>query len=121
MTELIVFTSNLRKPIAWEKSLIPINTISFIILKSGFGKDSSMQMIRKALYPAYEKINQYRENQAKIIAVEQAELDGKRATEWRKYYSKPRDLFSGIGTLPGLMKHLASLEAGFSCSAYRSY
>ena len=112
MTELLVFTSNLRKPILWDKSNVPVNTISFIIAGSGIGKDSSMQMIRKALEPAYEKIEKYRLDHAKVQAVEDAEMDGKRATEWRKYYSKPRDLFSGIGTLEGQMKHLASLEAG---------
>lgn len=112
MTELIVFASNLRKPILWEKSTIPINTISFIIAGSGIGKDSSMQMIRKALNPAYKKINKYREDYAKVKAVEAAEADGKKPSDWRKYYSKPRDLFSGIGTLPGQMKHLASLEDG---------
>lgn len=112
MTELTVFASNLRKPILWDKSTIPVNTISFIIAGSGVGKDSSMQMIRKALAPAYVKINQYREDHAKAKAVEDAELDGKKAKEWRKYYSKPRDLFSGIGTLAGQMKHLAALEAG---------
>ena len=112
MSELMVFASNLRKPILWEKATIPVNTISFIIAGSGVGKDSSMQMIRKALEPAYVKVNSYREAHAKAKAVEDAELDGKKPTEWRKYYSKPRDLFSGIGTLPGQMKHLAALEAG---------
>ena len=111
-TELMVFASNLRKPILWEKSSIPVNAISFIIAGSGVGKDSSMQMIRRALAPAYVKVNKYRDDHAKAKAVEDAELDGKRATDWRKYYSKPRDLFSGIGTLPGQMKHLAALEAG---------
>ena len=112
MTELMVFASNLRKPIKWEKGDIPVNTISFIIAGSGIGKDSSMQMIRRALAPAYVKINQYREDHAKAKAVEDAELDGKKPKDWRKYYSKPRDLFSGIGTLPGQMKHLAALENG---------
>ena len=111
-TELLVFASNLRKPIMWKRSTIPVNAISFIIAGSGIGKDSSMQMIRKALEPAYVKINQYREHHAKAMAVVAAEEDGKQVTQWRKYYSKPRDLFSGIGTLPGQMKHLASLEAG---------
>jgi hypothetical protein len=112
MTELMVYASNLRKPIMWEKSKIPVNTISFVIAGSGIGKDSSMQMIRKALAPGYAKINKHREDYAKVLAVEDAENDGKRAKDWRKYYSKPRDLFSGIGTLPGQMKHLARLEAG---------
>ena len=111
-TELMVFASNLRKPIMWERSLIPVNTISFIIAGSGVGKDSSMKMIRKSMEPAYEKINKYREDHAKAKAVEDAEADGKKAQDWRKYYSRPRDLFSGIGTLPGQMKHLASLENG---------
>ena len=111
-TELIVFASNLRKPIMWEKSKIPVNTISFIIAGSGVGKDSSMKMIRKALEPAYYKIDNYRVDHAKAKAVNDAVDDGKKEKDWRKYYSKPRDLFSGIGTLPGQMKHLAALEAG---------
>ena len=111
-TELIVFASHLRKPILWEKAKIPVNTISFIIAGSGVGKDSSMNMIRRAMVPAYEKINKYREVHAKAKAVEDAEADGKKATDWRKYYSKPRDLNAGIGTLPGQMKHLAKLEEG---------
>lgn len=111
-TELMVFASNLRKPILWEKSKIPVNTISFIIAGSGVGKDSSMKMIRKALEPAYLKIDAYREDHAKAKAVDDAVMDGKKEKDWRKYYSKPRDLFSGIGTLPGQMKHLATLESG---------
>lgn len=111
-TELIVFASNLRKPIMWDKTKIPVNTISFIIAGSGVGKDSSMKMIRKALEPAYYTIDQYRLDHAKAKAIEDAVNDGKKEQEWRRYFSKPRDLFSGIGTLPGQMKHLASLEAG---------
>ena len=84
-TELMVFASNLRKPILWEKSKIPVNTISFIIAGSGVGKDSSMIMIRKALEPAYVKIDLYREAHAKAKAVEDAVLDGKKEKEWRKY------------------------------------
>jgi len=112
MTELTVFASNLRKPILWEGAKIPVNTISFVIAGSGVGKDSSMQMIRRALKPAYVKIDAYREQHAKAKAIEDAEADGKKPADWRKYYSRPRDLFSGIGTLPGQMKHLATLEAG---------
>ena len=111
-TELTVFASNLRKPIMWEGTTIPVNIISFVLAGSGIGKDSSMKSIRNALSPAYSKINQYREIHAKAQAVEDAETDGKRPTEWRKYYSKPRDLFCGIGTLEGQMKHLAKLEQG---------
>jgi len=111
-SELTVFASNLRKPIMWDGTLIPVNIISFVIADSGIGKDSSMKSIRNALAPAYEKINKYREIHAKAQAVEDAETDGKKPTDWRKYYSKPRDLFSGIGTIEGQMKHLANLEAG---------
>ena len=111
-SELTVFASNLRKPINWDGSNIPVNIISFVIAGSGIGKDSSMQMIRTALRPAYEKINKYREIHARAQAVEDAETEGKKPSDWRKFYSKPRDLFSGIGTLEGQMKHLAKLESG---------
>lgn len=117
-TELIVFTSHLRKNILWHGSSIPVNTISFLIGGSGEGKGLSIKSVSNVLKGGYAVINKQREDNAKAIAVEDAEADGKKATEWRKYYSKPRDLKSAISTLPGTMKHLAALERNKLGSGY---
>ena len=111
-TELMLYASHLRKPIMWEKHTIPVNTISFLIGDSGAGKGRSVKSVRNLLKPGYELIDKAREQDAKSKAVEDAEADGKKATDWRKYYSKPRSLIPNVSTLPGMMKHLAALEHG---------
>ena len=111
-SELTVFAGHLRKPIMWHGSRIPINIIAFLVGGSGAGKGKSVKSIGTILQPGLLKIDESREATAKLIATEDAEADGKKATEWRKYYSKPRDLKSAVSTLPGTMKHLAALEKG---------
>jgi len=111
-TELIVYAGHLRKSIDWHGTSIPVNIISFLIGKSGSGKGMSIKNINNVLIDGYKKIDEHRETQARVVAIENAEADGKKAKEWRKYYSKPRSLKAGISTLQGMMKHLATLEAG---------
>lgn len=111
-TELMLYASHLRKPIMWEGHTIPVNTISFLIGDSGAGKGRSVKSVRNLLKEGYELIDKAREQDAKAKAVEDAEADGKKATDWRKYYSKPRSLIPNVSTLPGMMKHLAALEHG---------
>lgn len=111
-SELTVFAGHLRKPIMWHGSSIPVNIIAFLVGGSGSGKGKSVKSIGNILEPGIAKINESREATAKLLATEDAETDGKKPTEWRKYYSKPRDLKSAVSTLPGTMKHLASLEKG---------
>ena len=111
-TELTVYAGHLRKPIMWQGSTIPVNMISFLVGGSGSGKGLSVKSISRILKEGNKKIDQEREKHAKLLAIENAEADGKKATDWRKYYSKPRSLKSTVSTLPGTMKHLASLEKG---------
>ena len=111
-TELVVFAGHLRKPIMWHGSKIPVNMISFLVGGSGEGKGLSIKSIAKVLEKGNAKIDKSREDYAKVLAVEAAEADGKKGTQWRKYYSKPRSLKSAVSTLPGTMKHLAALEKG---------
>lgn len=117
-TELVVFAGHLRKPIMWHGSEIPVNTISFLVGGSGSGKGLSIKSISSILKGGYDLIDLAREENAKRLAVEDAEADGKKGSEWRKYYSKPRDLKSAVSTLPGTMKHLAALEKGTLGSGY---
>jgi len=117
-TELTVFAGHLRKPINWHGAKIPINIIAFLVGGSGAGKGLSIKSISSILDGGNKQINTNREAHAKLLAVEDAETDGKKATDWRKYYSKPRDLKSAISTLPGTMKHLAALERGKQGAGY---
>lgn len=111
-SELTVFASHLRKPILWHDATIPVNIIAFLVGGSGSGKGKSIKAISNILDGGLDVINKNREAHAKLVATEDAEADGKKPTDWRKYYSKPRDLKSAISTLPGTMKHLAALERG---------
>jgi len=111
-TELIVYAGHLRKPIMWQNSKIPVNTISFLVGGSGIGKGLSIKSIANVLKPGNAEIDKHRVAHAKAKAVEDAEADGKGAKDWRKYYSAPRSLKSAVSTLPGTMKHLAKLEEG---------
>ena len=117
-TELTVYAGHLRKPINWHGSKIPVNMIAFLVGGSGAGKGLSIKSISNILDKGNAKINTNREIHAKQLAVEDAETDGKKATDWRKYYSKPRDLKSAVSTLPGTMKHLAALERGKQGAGY---
>ena len=118
-TELTVFVSQLRKPIQlMDGTLVPINTISIILAGSGFAKDSSMNMVRKALKPAYTQIEEYRIKFATQQAKRKAVREGKEEKHWMQFYSPPRDIFAGIGTVEGQLNHMAKLEEGELGSAY---
>lgn len=113
LSELITLTSHLRKNIILhDGTIVPCNAITFALAKSGISKDSSMNMVRKALKPGYEIINQYRKDLARQKAEKAAVLDGKQKDDWMNYYEKPRDLQAGLGTVEGIIQHFADLEYG---------
>ena len=113
LSELITFTSHLRKNIILHDGTeVPCNAIVFALSGSGTAKDSSMNMVRKALSPGYKIIDKIRKEGAKERAEKQALLDGKPKAAWLDYYEKPKDLAAGLGTVEGLVKHFHSLEAG---------
>jgi len=117
-TELTVFAGHLRKPIMWHGAKIPVNMISFLVGGSGTGKGLSIKSISSILAGGNTLIDQQRVAHAKLTAAEDAVEDGKKEKDWRKYYSKPRSLKSTVSTLPGTMKHLATLEKGQLGSGY---
>jgi len=113
VTELVIFTSHLRKPIQLlDGTIVPINIMSFVLAASGRSKDSSVAMLRRTLAPAYEVIDKYREDNAKTKAMHDARLNGDEPEEWQKYYQKPRELMPGLGSIEGQMNHWALLEQG---------
>lgn len=113
LSELITVTSHLRKNIILhDGTIVPCNAITFALAKSGVSKDSSMNMVRKALKPGYTIINQYRKDLAKHNAEQSAILDGKQKEDWMSYYTSPRDLQAGLGTVEGIINHFSELEQG---------
>jgi len=123
-TELTVFISQLRKPLFKSDdkngTVIPVNIISILLARSGEAKDSSMNAIRKSLEPAYEVIEQYRNEHAEETAKQKAMMSGKEPDDWPQFYDKPRDLFSSVGTVEGQMHHLAALESGKYAAGFLS-
>jgi len=112
-SEFITFASQLRKAIQLDpKTLVTVNTITMLLSQSGSGKDAAMKMIRNPLIPAYDKIAEYRKELAREQAEAKAIANGKEAEDWYQFYSAPRELFAGISTLEGTIKHLASIESG---------
>ena len=113
LSELITLTSHLRKPIKLhDGTIVPCNAITFSLARSGVSKDSSMNMVRKALASGYAQIDNYRKDLARHNAEQAAILDGKQKEEWMSYYVKPRDLQAGLGTVEGIIQHFADLEQG---------
>ena len=113
LSELITFTSHLRKNIVLhDGTLVPCNAVTFALSGSGTAKDSSMNMVRRALKPGYDIIDQVRKDEARAKAEKMAMLDGKQKEEWLAYYEKPKDLQAGLGTVEGLLKHFHELETG---------
>jgi len=110
-SELVLFTSHLRKPILnSEGTTIPVNIFSFILAKSGASKDSSLHQIRAALSDAYELLETKRKEAARKKAEYKATVNDGEANKWRDYYVEPNALFVGIGTVEGQMAHWDNLQ-----------
>lgn len=110
LSELITFSSHLRKPIKLhDGTIVPTNAIVFALSASGTSKDKSLNAIRKSLSFAYEHIESERNEHAKQKAENIARLEGDVPENWAKYYKSPKPLQSGLGTVEGLMHHFAEI------------
>lgn len=110
LSELITFSSHLRKPIQLhDGTLVPTNAIVFALSASGTSKDKSLNAVRKSLTSAYEYIESERKEYARVRAVSAAKLDGDDGSNWIRYYKAPKPLQSGLGTVEGLMHHFAEI------------
>jgi hypothetical protein len=118
VAELILFTSQFRRNILhWNNSLIPINAITFGLSKSGDGKDSGLNAIRKCFQTSYDKINAKRKelahSQARAIAAREGLENPNDWNTYKEFYKEPQDLFLAPGTVEGFINHLNQLdEAG---------
>lgn len=110
LSELITFSSHLRKPIKlYDGTLVPTNAIVFALSASGTSKDKSLNTLRKSLSRGYDQLEEFRIGYARDKAEKMALLDGAGTEDWQKYYEQPKPLQAGLGTLEGLMYHFAEI------------
>jgi hypothetical protein len=110
LSELITFSSHLRKPIVlFDGTRVPTNAIVFALSGSGDGKDKAVNALRKSLAIGYDQMEEQRREFARERAEKAALLNGEDATHWQKYYQAPKPLQAGLGTVEGLMHHFADI------------
>lgn len=110
LSELISFTSHLRKPIQLhDGTIVPTNAIVFALAGSGVSKDKSLNAVRKSLSYGYSQIEDMRKEHAREKAENLARLEGDDPENWAKYYKAPKPLQAGLGTVEGLMHHFAEI------------
>lgn len=115
ISEIVLFTSQFRVNIRhWNDSLIPINSLFFLIAKSGTSKDSSVKYARKCFSKGYELIQEYRRERAVEAAISLAKENGSESpnsfSEYKSYISLPPPLFAAISTPEGFIAHLNNLS-----------
>ncbi len=123
VSQLMVFASQFRRNIQlWDDTLVPINTLSFVITGSGGGKDSSVKAARKCFSKGYTHIEEVRNAIAKDQAIADASAAGEDPADQVDIYSAylppvpPIDIMPTTG--PGLIQHIndigdLELSAGF--------
>jgi hypothetical protein len=101
------FKRNIELP---EGTLVPVNSIAFIIKGSGYGGDSSVKAAKKCFKPGFEMIEDERKRQVVKQAIKLAAEAGEEpATEYAIYrpYMKPIPPIDVMVTPePGLIQHL---------------
>lgn len=110
LSELITFSSHLRKSIElYDGTLVPTNAIVFALSASGTSKDKSLNILRKSLHTAYDKLEESRRDFARKKAERTAKNNSEPATNWQKFYENPKPLQAGLGTVEGLMHHFSDI------------
>lgn len=111
LSELMSFTSHLRKPIELhDNTIVPVNSIFFILAGSGASKDKALNAVRKSLSIGYGQLEDRRKSYAKEKAESVARLEGDQAENWANYYKAPKPLQAGLGTPEGLSHHFAEID-----------
>lgn len=113
-SQVTSFASQFRRNIKlWDDSSIPVNSISFCIMGSGDGKDSSVKSARKCFTPGYEMVEDARKAQAHKLAQAAAREAGESLytdLDIYKSYLKPLpplDIRTTTG--PGFIQHINDL------------
>lgn len=113
-SQVTSFASQFRRNIKlWDDSSIPVNSISFCVMGSGDGKDSSVKSARKCFTPGYEMVEEARKSQAHKLAQAAAREAGETLytdLDIYKAYLKPLpplDIRTTTG--PGFIQHVNDL------------
>lgn len=121
ISELMLFASQLRRPIKLnDGTLVPINSISFVLSSSGSSKDRTAASTRKCFAEGYKYISEKRVSLAIEKAIKQAEFAGVEDPDvnYKKYYEHPKPLFTSIGTSEGMIQYMNELEKDSIGAAY---
>ena len=116
ISEIMLYASQFRRNIHhWDGTPIPINSVGFIVAKSGGGKDSSVNAVRKCFATGYTMINDKRKTLAKTHAINLAREAGDiNPTAWevyKSYFRTPNPLFVAPSTTEGFIQHLNDLDS----------
>jgi len=111
VSEIVTFATHMRSRIRLpDRTLVPVNGISFIIAESGASKDRSLNQARKCFNNVYTKMKNYLDKKALEAAMKEAEEAG-RPDDYMLYYKKAKPLFGGAKpTLSGVVAHLNSMQ-----------
>lgn len=111
LSELITFSSHLRKPIVlFDGTIVPTNAIVFTLSGSGQSKDKCLNAVRKSLSIAYSDLESQRKGFAEEKAKNMAIASGENRNDWKKFYREPKPLQSGLGTVEGLIDHFRDIS-----------
>ena len=111
LSEATAFATQFRRNIYhWEGFELPTNALSVGVAGSGFGKDSSINAIRRSFADAHKLISNRRAQLAKQHAIKLAtdagEEDPSDFNCYKKFYKQPPPMLITPTTPQGLIEHL---------------
>lgn len=110
------YASQFRRNIElWDGTLVPTNSISFVVADSGANKDSSNSKVKKCFQVGYDIIEKKLEKQVRADAIKAAQDAGEDLPEefavYSKYMKPVPPVFMSITTGPGLVQHINDIGA----------
>jgi len=119
------YASQFRRNIElWDGTLVPTNSIAFVIAPSGANKDSSNSKIKKCFTPGISMLLKTVENAVIEKAIRTAEQQGEdlpaNEAVYRKYMQPVPPVFTSLTTGPGLVQHINDIGSlpALSTSVY---
>lgn len=116
VAQITNFASQFKRKIRlYDDTLVPINAISFVIMGSGAGKDSSVKAARKCFKDGYTEVTKAIEIMEVNNAKQAADAAGESNYDMESVYSSymkpipPIDIMPTTG--PGLIKHINDIGA----------
>lgn len=117
VSELMLYASQFRRYIKLppDKTLIPVNALSFVLAASGANKDRTVKAIRSSLSKGYHKIDVARKRLATESAIRTAKAEGvDEPDKWenhKDFYKPPATLFAAMTNSAAYLDHLADIES----------